>query len=245
MIYGVTLDDIDEVDSAIPSLRDLPFKPMARVVVDNGRDLSDYLEPVKRLLTVCDVMIQVQDSFDDSSLTTSAYVKKFVDLIDLFQGVNIAMWEIGNEVSGDWLSPNIWQKVKQCAVIAQNKNLKTAITFFMDEDLAPFLQSHEPVHCDVVLISCYPSTPKELRKMNERLPGVLDELKSYCTATEAGVGEYGPEEWDSKHTIAVRSKLVEVFDLYNGGFYWDFQQDCVPKRKAIWRTISDTWKNRK
>lgn len=248
MIYGITIDDIDRLmrnPATLKAVKALPFRPLARVVIDNGRPLTDYLAPVERLHKYADIMIQVNDSYDEKSLSVKQYVEKTRNLVHLFKE-RAACWEVGNEVNGAWCSDQVWEKVWEASSIIHGQNLRTAITYFLDETMVPFIQENKPFFCDYGFISAYPEHTRMLDQMLRDLPGLLDLVKQTTGAQEVGIGEYGEEEWvgGGFSPRGVRDLLVRIFDKMNGGFYWNFQKHCVPVTQSLFGRLKDTWKKR-
>ena len=55
-IYGVTIDDITNLNQIVVSLSKLSIKPTARIVFDESTLASKYVKPLKRIHRVSYVM---------------------------------------------------------------------------------------------------------------------------------------------------------------------------------------------
>lgn len=237
MIYGINIDDIWNVDSTTKmAIKALPFRATARVVIDNAIPIERYIVPVTKLHQVCDVMIQVQDSYGEAKVSFEQYTYKCERLMEVFGSI-ASVFEIGNEINGDWLSKDIWQKVQRCLVMAQDRKLKTAVTLFMDAGVEEFVNVHYGGNFDYVFLSCYPVSITHAEVLANEVPKLFGKIR---VNDQIGIGEYGTENF---RFVSPRdkSKLIELFDRFNGGFYWDFQRDCVPQTKSGFQSLKRAW----
>lgn len=246
-MFGITLDNIDAPMAPLKAaIRALPFRPMARVVVDNGRDLDDYNAPVRELRQVADIMLLVQDSYGEHTLSTAQYVAKCQYLMGML-GQVVNLWEIGNEVNGSWVSKDIWRKVTACQALAKTRGFQTAVTFWWDKALWNWLIDKPRLGIDWAMLSCYPTRPSELSTMVAALDTGVPQ-KQILAATGAkdwAIGEYGEDEW-ARAGASARKLLVRSFEKYRyGGFYWGFQKQCVPKHKVLHGAVSAAWRDRR
>lgn len=258
MHFGINIDDIDKLSDENPKAKSatlaaitaLRKRPIARVVIDDGRPYTDYFHPIESLTSVADVMIQVCDSYSERNLGVDQYADKFRFLHELFSdNPHVVAWEIGNEINGEWLSKDAWKKVRKCADYAERHGLATAITFFQDESLPHFLAKNEPIECEWVMLSSYPTNFRDLgTKIAELKKGLLAEwLLKFTNAREFFIGEYGEDEWRGDESgRACRDLLVQAYERFkNGGFYWNFQKHCVPSVKALHDTLAKRWDERR
>ena len=103
-IYGVTLDDVSNINAIVASLTHLPYKPTVRVVFDPGTTAAEYYPALVKLHSVAYVMGEIMDSyyFPVDSATYSARTK---ELVGTLKNV-VDVWEIANEINGEWLRAN-------------------------------------------------------------------------------------------------------------------------------------------
>lgn len=241
-MYGVTIDDIYHLEGAIQAIKALNKRVTARVVIDNVDDiLGTYLEPVKRLATVCDVMVQIQDSYGEADMTDEQFQNKAALLFDHFKCASI--FEVGNEVNGDWCSKSIAERVDW----AYRRSPKpTALTLFYQPGMIDWYRAH-PFKTDYVFLSCYFDNLDAYRNM--KLYPCAPEIMEINPKAKIGIGEYGFENMPRakelhKRLVISGVETAEVLaeEWVGGGFYWDFQRDMVPTKKPLFKTLKDSWK---
>jgi hypothetical protein len=101
-IYGVTVDDVSNPPDIVESLKRLSHKATTRIVFNLHVPASRYVAASSKIHAVSYVMGEIVDSFfmakygvEDYLTRTSNYLKTLGDNVDI--------WEIGNEINGDWL----------------------------------------------------------------------------------------------------------------------------------------------
>ncbi|GAB3023144.1 MULTISPECIES: hypothetical protein [Oleiagrimonas] len=145
-IYGVTLDTMSHFHKTLVSLENLPYKPTVRVVFDMGTPASDYRRKLVKLHKHAYVMGEVMDSyyFPTDLATYKARTQELVNEL----GDVVDVWEIANEINGEWLRANpngsnatvnaeeaeIGQMVDAANTIVKNAGGKTAITLYYNDD---------------------------------------------------------------------------------------------------------------
>ncbi|CAH0443763.1 hypothetical protein LMG10661_00442 [Ralstonia syzygii subsp. syzygii] len=100
-IYGVTLDDVSNINAIVASLTHLPYKPTVRVVFDPGTTAADYYPALVKLHAVAYVMGEVMDSYYFPT-DLSTYTARTQELVGTLKNV-VDVWEIANEINGEWL----------------------------------------------------------------------------------------------------------------------------------------------
>ncbi len=107
MIYGITIDDANEAGAIKPSIEKISESTKriitTRIVIDPEQKLDeDYVESVRQLSEVGYVMALVADSHDMHKFNKEGkYAKRIRDCISKLGGL-VDIWEIGNEVNGEW-----------------------------------------------------------------------------------------------------------------------------------------------
>lgn len=132
-IYGATLDDVGNsaLSGEMTSLANLAHVPTARVNFDPGTSASWYLSRVKNLGTVAYIMGQLIDSSEMcqySRKTAQQRAQQFTNTL----GSTVDIWEIGNEINGNWLCKGAANKMKAMYNVVAKKLGKTALTFFYE-----------------------------------------------------------------------------------------------------------------
>lgn len=130
-IYGVTLDDVSNPSGEVDSLGKMVRVPTARIVFDAGENPSYYVKPIQQFRGVSYIMGELADSsymryYTVSSIKSWAqnYTKTLGNLIDI--------WEIGNEVNGNWLGSNTLAKIEAMYDVVSSQGGATALTFFYE-----------------------------------------------------------------------------------------------------------------
>ncbi|MGT2510404.1 hypothetical protein [Cupriavidus basilensis] len=100
-IYGVTLDDLSNLDAIVASLTNLPYKPTVRVVFDPGTSAASYYKALVRLHSVAYVMGEIMDSYY-FPMDAATYTARTKELVTGLAGT-VDVWEIANEINGEWL----------------------------------------------------------------------------------------------------------------------------------------------
>jgi hypothetical protein len=119
-IHGVTADDKHDVRDPkflaklIDSLTRLSVKPTTRIVYTPGSKngyypASSYLDATKQIRAAGYVFGQPVDSFYMRCFTPAEHLARFKDYVDTL-GSTVDIWEIGNEINGEWL----FGKTKRC-----------------------------------------------------------------------------------------------------------------------------------
>lgn len=242
--HGLTIDDVDAVPIVIFRLRSFRHRPFFRLVIDfPERPLADYDAAVSALAAVGYVMVQVRDSYAERSeveggkpLTVDGYAQLFTLMVTRWAS-KVVLWEIGNEVDGSWLAPDIGEKVRRCQQIAAELGVRTAVTFYLEEHgrMARWAAANR-VRCDVAMISWYPLANK---RFNPDWTAEALALSAACGHSAVACGEFGSEDengrqlGDTGTAVIIRSvhRIVAGHPGWVGGFFfWDFARMCLPKR---------------
>jgi hypothetical protein len=103
-IYGVTLDDVSNPSSTITSLSRLVRLPTARIVFDTGETPSYYAQPIQHFRPISYIMGELIDSSYMKHYKTVSAVQSWTNSYVNTLGSQVDIWEIGNEINGNWLS---------------------------------------------------------------------------------------------------------------------------------------------
>ena len=120
-IHGVTVDDKNDIRDAaflaklLDSLKHLSVKPTVRVVYAPGKKntsfpASSYLEATRQIKSAGYVFGQPLDSFYMRCFTPAEHLNRFKDYVTTL-GPLVDIWEVANEVNGEWLFGN----TKRCS----------------------------------------------------------------------------------------------------------------------------------
>jgi hypothetical protein len=258
-LWGVTLDDVSHPGPIVRSLAALPAKPIARVVFDGDAGPSDYATALGALRPHAYLMGELLDSADVSGYTVARYRQRAVDFVKSF-GSQIDLWEIGNEVNGEWLGPTAQTVAKITAAYDEvvSAGGKTALTLYYNPNCwsAP---SHEmftwakanispamKAGLDYVFISYYPEDCNNYWPTSSGWQTVFNRLHQLFPKAKLGFGESGNS--NDLDPIAEKISLLHRYyelhvagDNYVGGyFWWYYVEDALPYlHNPLWRALAD------
>jgi hypothetical protein len=252
-IWGVTVDRVQPLDAILEAVRALPRRMTVRVVLDDGVPPETYRDLIEGLAPGADVMAELADSYDFKTLDRPGMAEKTRRYLDAF-GPQVAIWEVGNEVNGDWLGPEaeVVAKVTDAFDQVKARGGRTALTLYYwggPDGLAPEIHmarwalAHLParmlVGLDYVFVSYYEDYfPARHRPDWERVFHVLGRA---FPDSLLGLGEVGALR-DGNHEDRVRRYYGLRVDhpRYVGGcFWWTFATDMVPRARPMWRALAD------
>jgi hypothetical protein len=250
-IWGVTVDDITQIDAIVESLAALPQKPTVRVVFDKEQTPADYADAVAKLHAVAFVMGEIVDSSDVAAIPLDAYEKRVTDYVTALGG-SVDLWEIGNEINGDpWLGPTgeVVPKMTGAYQIAKGLGKTTALTLYYNQDcwaspdheMFAWTDANVPAEMkqglDYVLVSFYED---DCNGIQPDWPSVFDKLGAMFPAAKIGFGECGTMDPAKKAEYVDRYYRTKIgHPRYIGGyFWWYFAEDMVPKSQPLWTTLA-------
>ena len=111
-IYGLTLDGIDHLADITDALRSLSRTPTTRVVFDEGVNSSSYMTAVRQIYPVSFIMGEILDPQYVSTYSVADYSSRAASYLNTL-GSYVDLWEVGNEVNGEWLgsTPDVVAKI--------------------------------------------------------------------------------------------------------------------------------------
>ena len=257
-IWGVTLDDVTHSAALARSLGGLPTRTTARVVFDPGLKPRSYAGAVRRIHRVADVMGQPVDSSETASYSLAAYRARFAAYVAAFPR-RVDVWEIGNEVNGEWTGTPTAVVAKTLAAyrVAAAAGKPTALTLYYNPGCAEdpahrmFTWVHRQLPAPLtnrptyVLISYYPSDCGDYWPSPARWQQVFDRLHRLFPHSRLGFGEAGTTK---RHvTQAQRAALLHRYDrvqvrgddFVGGGFWWSFAEDGASRRTRVWKALAE------
>ena len=272
-IFGVTIDDpwyANEVEkNAIKdALAGHAVKPTVRFVFDECMnpvdkcvaacdecwDPSDYQEPLENIASAAFVMGEILDSsfvkdytVDEYIERTNEYLNRFDDLVDI--------WEIGNEVNGDWLGApaDVVAKIEGAYAAVKDRGRTAALNLYYNKSCLYNKPEHEMFTwaqaniseemrngLDYVFFSYYEDDCENVIHTQEEWQEVFDTLHALFPSAKLGFGEVGTIHSEKKAEYMQRYYSLDIKgDYYVGGyFWWYYKQDCVPKTTELWNTLN-------
>jgi hypothetical protein len=257
-LYGVTVEKIARLESVIGSLGALPERPTTRVYFDVREPASYYAPAVAQIDGASAVMGELLDSSDEKSISTEAFqgrVESFVHTL----GSDVDIWEVGNEVNGNWTGSYavVAAKLSEAYEDVARVGAATALTLYANNfgpdncgdgsaELTPvqFSQQYVPAEVadglDYVLLSYYPTECGGREPTSEEVAGYMRQLHALFPNAELGFGEIGlPQPARSAKAQAKAEQIMRwAYSLspglpyYVGGYFWWYGVEDALRRGA-------------
>jgi hypothetical protein len=256
-LYGVTIDRIKDMATVVAAEEALPERPTTRVYFDVSEPASYYASAVPPLHSVSQVMGELLDSSDATSISPSAFQLRVEDYLNTL-GASVDLWEIGNEVNGNWTGPYATgaAKVVEAYRDVTNAGGKTALTLFANEygpdhcgdgatEPTPVQYSEQYVPKAVrdgltdVFESYYPTECGNSFPTNAQVASEMRSLHSLYPHAHLGFGEVGLPRRVGPHTLATGGAVMRwAYGLdpglpyYVGGYFWWYAYEDAFTGKA-------------
>lgn len=248
-VWGVTLDDPWNTGPATAALGALSRRVTARVVFDEGQSAAGYVEVVRTIHGAADVMGEILDSEYVVTLTVQQYLDRTTQYLDAL-GDLVDVWEVGNEVNGEWLgsSADVVAKVRGAWQLARARGKRTALTLYYnagcfeaaDHEMFTWASAQLPADLreglDWVLVSYYED---DCNGLQPDWAAVFKQLAALFPSARLGIGECGTTIVLEKEPM-LRSYYGLRLDeprFIGGFFWWYFSEDMVPATKPLWTTL--------
>ncbi|HWV05629.1 hypothetical protein [Ralstonia sp.] len=248
-LYGVTVDAVDNVPAVVDALSHLSRTPTVRVVFDEGMDAPHYVGAVAAIRDVAYVMGELVDSSTLKQYTAPQLRERAAAYLHTL-GSNVDVWEIGNEINGEWTGPtrDVIDKTMAAYEVIRAGGGRTALTLYYNEGCAEqpsramfeWVQRNVPLRLrdglDYVFISFYEDdckiTPPDWNAVFTRLGGLFPHAA-------LGFGEVGTRHAARKMALVAHYYgLTITHPRFVGGyFWWYFRQDMVPRSRPLWRSL--------
>jgi hypothetical protein len=249
-LYGVTVDDVARATTIAASFRQLPRKPAARIYFDVTEPASYYQGAVTRLHPDAYLLGEPLDSSDETSISLARYKQRVSSYLAAL-GSQIDLWEIGNEVNGNWTGPYPKVSAKLTAAYQEvaARGGHTALTLYYNAgcgdgpgELGPLAFSRQYVPAAVraglqyVFISYYEADCRRIRPSAATWTAFFRDLHALYPDARLGFGEIGLHDAVTSRTVTAAKSLISYYyalrvplPYYVGGyFWWFFAEDCVP-----------------
>jgi hypothetical protein len=176
-------------------------------------------------------------------------------------GNEIDLWEIGNEVNGNWTGryPTVAKKLTDAYREVKAAHMRTALTLYYNArcgdgtaELSPLAFSRRYVPQAVrnglthVFLSYYEGDCHGRRPTVRTWQNYFRKLHALYPHALVGFGEIGLGSPVTRHTIAAARSLISYYyglrirlPYYAGGyFWWYYAEDCLPyARKPLWLAL--------
>lgn len=261
-IWGVTTDDPrvgSEAQAA--ALRAFPFRPMVRVVFDlpagGHPTAADYAPAVATLAGAGTLLGLPVDASDLARLDLPAVRARIAEYLAAL-GPWVPIWEVGNEVNGDWVGPDAATKTEAMYDAVKGAGKAAALTLYFEHAPAPghgllaWVDTHlPPGHrmrqgLDLVLVSHYEDQDGGRPLLPRELEALFTALAVRFPNARLGLGESGwggpiPASPATRAALLRRAyghRLPSVPAFAGGGFYWHFRQTMVPRTAPDWGVLA-------
>jgi hypothetical protein len=255
-VYGVTIDAVSNLKAILNSLNSHTMTPTTRIVFDEWIPATDYSNAVNRIHDVSFIMGEILDSYYMNQYSVPQYVSRTNEYLKVL-GDKVDIWEIGNEINGEWLGNNdsVVAKMTQAYSIVKSHNKKAALTLYYNYNCWEHAQnemfrwtlnnvpSNMKQGLDYVLVSYYEDDCNNYQPNWQR---VFDSLHVIFPNSKLGIGECGTSYSSLKRDYINRYYRMRITTRnYIGGyFWWYYKQDCVPNTKVLWNCIDSAMRLR-
>lgn len=256
LMYGVTLDDVSRVDRVAAILDRLGRRVTVRIVFDEGQPPSAYRYAVNRLAPRADIVGQILDSSAMRTVTVAQYADRTRRYLAAF-GAKVKIWEIGNEVNGEWLGStrSVVAKISVAYDLVKAAGRSAALTTYFNPDcwerpsheMFRWLNTNVPVRMkrglDYVFVSYYEGDCNNYRPAS--WTPVFRQLRKLFTTSALGFGEVGMSDPARHRTVAKARSLMAYYyrvrpavpGFVGGWFWWYGAQDIFGPAPALLSTF--------
>lgn len=242
---GVTLDSISNLNAALTSLKSISKVPTTRIVFDEYMSASYYRNAAVQIRNVSYVMGEILDSYYVKDYSVQAYLDRTKEYLSTLGDV-VDIWEVGNEINGEWLGNNPDVVAKMTGAYDQVKaaGKTTELTLYYNKDcwekpsneMFTWAQNNIPDRMkqglDYVLVSYYEEDCNGLRPDWNQ---VFTQLHTMFPNSKIGFGEIGTTNTAAKADYLTRYYGMQpnVPNYVGGYFWWYFKPDMIPYTQPL------------
>lgn len=257
-VYGWTVDDVSGVSKIVASLQASPKRLTTRVVLDPGTTPTDYRSAVRAMDPHTTLMGELMDSESMAASSVAAYRSRAVAFVSGLPEVDV--WEVGNEVNGDWTGSytSVQQKVEAAYQVANGAGKAAALTLWYNPGCKGSSRELDPVAFSqryvseatragltYLWVSYYETECNGYRPIAQVVTALFSQLHQLYPNALLGFGEVGLPSRTTTATLAkARSIMTYYYGLrvdvpgYVGGYFWWYgRQDLVPTTQPLWPTF--------
>lgn len=250
-LFGLTLDSIEGLNDIETALSRLARRPTSRIVFDEGMPASYYQTATTRIHNVSGVMGELLDSFAMKSISVADYTARTKEYLSAL-GSNVDIWEVGNEINGEWLGDKSATVAKLSAAydVVKAANGKTEMTLYYNNDcyaeasheMFRWAEENVPARMrsglDYVLVSYYED---DCNNAQPQWQPVFDRLGALFPNAKIGFGEVGTKYAERKVEYMQRyySLAIDHPRFIGGYFWWYGKQDLIPYTNRLWSVFNE------
>lgn len=260
-LFGVTINQVSAPSQIVASSRRLSHRPTTRIYFNVRRPPGYYAKAVRTLHPDSYLMGELLDSSEETGISTSAFEARTKAYLRAF-GAKVDIWEVGNEVNGDWLGNyrTVSAKLTDAYHLVAARHFRIALTLYYNagcgdgsQELSPIAFTRKYVPATVrdglnyVLLSYYEDSCRGIRPSAAQWTSFFKRLHNLYPHAQLGFGEIGMLNPVTATTLATaRSLMAHYYGLkidlpyYVGGyFWWYYAEDCLPATsKPLWPVLN-------
>jgi hypothetical protein len=251
-IYGVTIDAVNNLNNITMTLAHHSHRMTTRIVFDEWQPATQYQQAVDRIDSVSDIMGEILDSYYMNQYSVQQYKDRVVEYCSLLHN-KVDIWEIGNEVNGEWLgnSDSVIEKITYAFIYTNKRGYKNALTLYYNHncweqpqnEMFRWVNEKLPYKIkygiDYLLVSYYED---DCNNYQPNWQQVFDSLHVLFPNAKLGIGECGTIVKAYKEPYITRYYTMNITTPgYVGGyFWWYYRQDCIPyTSKPLWQVLEN------
>ncbi|MGD0476087.1 MAG: hypothetical protein ABSB70_23125 [Candidatus Velthaea sp.] len=229
--------------------------PVTRVVFDRQESASYYTQAIKQFDAVGYTMGELLDSSDIGSVSVSSVLTRTNQYLSTL-GSSVDVWEIGNEVNGEWLGSDVPAKIHESFSAVKAAGGKTEMTLYYEPpqtvtpgyDMIPWEENTANVPSDMhagldyVLVSYYETDNNGIRPTQAQWNVLFSQLAADFPNAQIGFGEIGMDNPATSSNLSQAENIMQYYyglqfpaipRFVGGDFWWYFAEDCVPTSKPL------------
>ncbi len=262
--YGVTVDSIGNLSQIVAGAQHLPDMPTTRLYFDVKEPARYYAAAVDALQPVSFLMGELLDSSDEKRISAPAFSRRVKSYLSTL-GDKIDLWEIGNEVNGNWTGRYrvVETKLTDAYDDVSAAGDRTALTLYYNagcgdgaSELDPLAFSAQYVPqnvrdgLDYVLLSYYEDDCNDIRPSPGTWTQYFQQLHALYPNAHLGFGEIGIDQPVAASTQANAESVMRYYyglkialPYYVGGyFWWYYGEDGLPYGTApLWPSLQSAF----
>lgn len=254
-IYGVTVDSVVPLADILDAVGSLSKIPMSRIVFDEWVSASYYLAPVSQIYAKSYVLGELLDSSSFIQYNLTQYKARTKEYLKTLTG-KVDLWEVGNEINGEWLGGTSAVVAKMTAAydLVKAQGERAALTLYYNPNCwskpshemfrwaATNIPDRMKTGLDYVLVSYY---EEDCNNYQPDWGTVMSKVSAIFPNSKVGVGECGTIQADKKAALIKKyySLNLSLPSFIGGYFWWYFNEDMVPKTKPLWSVLNQAISN--
>lgn len=261
--YGVTVDTVSNVNMITAASQALSRMPVIRIVFDEGQPPSDYESAIDAMRPSSYIMGEILDSSSMADTSLAEYKARTTQYLQAL-GDKVDIWELGNEVNGNWTGPypEVGAKLYDAYQQVEAAGLRSSVTLWYNDscgngsselDPIAFSTQHLPQNMrngiDYVLVSYYETQCNNIRPTEAKWNQFFTQLRAVYPTAKLGIGEIGFPDAVGSNTTAATSMInyyhglnITVPGYIGGYFWWYYYQDMLPHTsKPLFQVLNNAF----